>query len=340
MVADIDLYELLENVHPANKNQLTADCPYCQKGDGHFFIKKKTDEIDKRGNNKSYQFRCLKCNEEGGLYTLLKHLDRLDLVKVFRDTSIFSEKLLKINLSNLTKTIVRFDENSLYLQEQALPTGFKRLHSDEYLENRGITPEDFEKYKFGSSKILSRYKDRIILLIEERGKCVGYIARSKKTKEEVQALKIRGIKHARYLNSVSDFGKMLFGYEEIQRGKTNTVIAVEGVFDKFNVTKLLNLYHDSELKCVACFGKKISDEQIHKLQIAGVKNIVLMFDPDAYKDTFKYAFELSKYFNVLVAKLTECDPGDITLDQLMDVLDNLQSPLEFGLNTINNIILK
>lgn len=336
---DIDLYSLLENVKEAIKNQLEATCPFCEKKEGHFFIKKKTDELDKRGNNKSYQYRCLKCDESGGLYSLLKHLDRLDLVKQFKNVSIFSEKLLQINLNNEIKQSIIFDEKSLTLAKETPPIGFKRIYSHDYLLSRGITEEDFQKYKFGTTKLLSKYKDRIILLIEENDVCVGYIARSMLSKEDVKLLKERGISHARYINSVSEFGKMLMGYEEIVEGVTETAIIVEGAFDKTNITTLLDLYNDDYLKCLCSFGKKISDVQIYKLQKKGIKNIILMFDPDAYSNSIKYGYELSKYFNVLVAKLTDCDPGDIKLEELLEVMNNLQSPIQFSLNTIEGIIL-
>ena len=42
-------------------------------------------------------------------------------------------------------------------------------------------------------------------------------------------------------------------------------------------------YDNNHLKCLAAFGKKISDVQIFKLQKAKIKNIVLMLDPDALK---------------------------------------------------------
>jgi DNA primase len=341
MIPVIDLYELLENVKEENRNQVSATCPWCGKEAGHFFIKKKTDERDKRGNNKSYQFRCLKCDETGGIYKLLKHLDRLDLVNGFKSTSIFNQEKIEILLSNLTKTGLHFEENVINLPNKQLPLGFKRIYSDEYLECRGITSEDFEKYTFGVTSLLGKFKNRIILAVEEGGDCKGYIARSKISKEEVRRLKEKGIHHIRYVNSEdTEFGSMLFGYDEIIPGLTKTVIAVEGAFDKFNITSLLQLYNNDFLKCVGCWGKKISDVQIYKLQQKGVENVILMFDPDAFKESMKYSYELNKYFNVLVARLTECDPGDILLSDLMKVLDNLRTPMEFSLGQMDSIKLK
>ena len=46
------------------------------------------------------------------------------------------------------------------------------------------------------------------------------------------------------------------------------------------------------------FGKKISKFQIKRLLDKGVKDIVLLYDPDAVEQSKQYSLELNKYFLV------------------------------------------
>lgn len=86
----------------------------------------------------------------------------------------------------------------------------------------------------------------------------------------------------RYKNSTeNEFMKLLYNYDTIIEGETDTVILVEGVFDVIALTRKLELYDNQRVAVVATFGKKISTTQIYKIQQKGVKTVVLAYDGDA-----------------------------------------------------------
>jgi hypothetical protein len=96
------------------------------------------------------------------------------------------------------------------------------------------------------------------------------------------------------------------------------------------------LYDRKDIKCVATFGKKISVFQIKRILDKGIENIILLYDPDAVNASKNYSMELDKYFNVRVGhiKNVEEDPGDLSLEELELVLNNLENPLEFKMNKL------
>ena len=103
----------------------------------------------------------------------------------------------------------------------------------------------------------------------------------------------------------TDFASLLFGYDDIVRGKTEVVIIVEGVFDKFAVDRHLSLYDDETIRCVCTFGKKISDVQIQKLIDKEIGNVILAWDYDAIREIKQYGVELNQYFNTSIAVCTK-----------------------------------
>lgn len=50
--------------------------------------------------------------------------------------------------------------------------------------------------------------------------------------------------------------KLLYNYDTIIEGETDTVILVEGVFDVIALTRKLELYDNQRVAVVATFGKK------------------------------------------------------------------------------------
>ena len=242
-------------------------------------------------------------------------------------------RLEKINLRASERLDVDID-----LPKAHPPIGFNRIDSDEYLDSRGFTESQYEKYKVGRSW-LSTFKDFVIFLIEEDGECKGYVSRRKKGgawfKEQEERVKLYGGKKPlRYNNSQTDFAKLIYGIDEID-GLVDTMVIVEGIFDKFNVERILGMDQEGSFwKCGATFGKKINDIQMNKLKKKGIKNVILMYDPDALNDSKRYSYELTKHFKVKVGYLDQKDPGDLLEDELYSVMDNLYDPLNFFLDKI------
>ena len=245
MISDVELKEILHVEQETRSGQYICTCPFCGK-EQHFYINKKTQMFD-----------CKKCGEFGNIYKLLRFLDKTYLLNGATientDTIVSIRSMLASELESSEVSVTE-------LPEVKMPVGWRVLrNSNPYLLNRGITPELCERYKFGSTKMLRKYDNYVLIPIYDGGKIRGYVGRygSKRVPDG----------KLRYNNSIgTQFAQLLFGYDDITEN-TTTVILVEGIFDKIAVDKVLKLWESEEVKCVCTFGKKISAEQIEKLKV-------------------------------------------------------------------------
>lgn len=310
-----------------------CDCPFCKK-EQHLYVQRKTHKVNSRGQNMSYMWECKKCNESGMIFRLLRELGRLDIIQ-FKPSINANKVEKKIDI------LKEGEELNLDTPKKSKPLGFKFTKNHPYLIDRGFSEEQHEFFSVGTTSLLKSLKDYVIFLILEEGICKGYVARSTWSNEEIKAFnekaKVnRTPKHLRYNNSVNtDFALLLFGYDEIIPNVTKTVILVEGVTDKANVDRLLNLYQRDDIKCCATFGKKCSDAQIAKLQKKGIDNVILLYDPDAIENSKSYSVKIAKYFTVQVGYLSgDKDPGCLNSDELYLILSRLESPLSFKISKV------
>ena len=171
---------------------------------------------------------------------------------------------------------------------------------------------------------------------------VGYVARHIWDKKEIddynqEAKRSGKYQIRRYNNSIeNEFSKLLYNYDTVIEGVTDTVIILEGVMDVIAITRKLELYDNSSIVPVATFGKKISDVQIFKLQAKGVKTVILGYDGDAINATAKIAEQLNEYFDTFVAYIPDPTSDFDSMDfwEIFDVFCNLQTATEFKLNAI------
>jgi len=310
-------------------------CPFCGKGDYHFAI---------IFSKKISSFKCQKCKEHGTLWKLLRKVKRLDLLDATKT----------VNQSLFLQNKLVFEEKldiDYSLPCKAVPLGFNRSHGNKYLKSRGFTKEQFKLFHVGTTKIHPILKNGyVVILIREDEEYKGYIGRSTLGKKTIQlsndstklvnkARKERGEEplslYLRYTNSPNtDFGKMLFGYEELNEN-TDTVIAVEGPFDKWNVDRLLDLYSTDEIKCNATFGNSISNNQIKRWIDKKIKNIILLYDSDWINLNKECAVKLAKFFNVEVGFTSkDKDPGELNIVELMEILNNLEDPVSYNISKI------
>ena len=272
-------------------------------------------------------FDCKKCGEFGNIYKLLRFLDKTYLLNGATientDTIVSVRSMLASELENSEVSVTE-------LPEVKMPVGWRVLrNSNPYLLNRGITPELCERYKFGSTKMLRKYDNYVLIPIYDGGKIRGYIGRygSKKVPDG----------KLRYNNSIgTKFAQLLFGYDDITEN-TATVILVEGIFDKIAVDKVLRLWESEEVKCVCTFGKKISAEQIEKLKVKGVSRVILLYDFDAIKDIKRYGIELENHFITSITYTTKKDIDECTAEEALAVFANLKRPREFNLDVIGKL---
>lgn len=304
-------------------------CPYCKK-ENHLAII----------FGKISSFVCKRCDEKGTLFKLLKELNRLDLVKSNQSFT-----------PNSTIPILKEEEpikkENFIFPLKNRPLGFKRIYSNDYLESRGFTRRQFEIFEIGITSLDPKVRDTYVIFIlkNDDNECIGWLARSIKSKEEIDFInkenkKLKKLPYLRWINSEdTDFSKFIFGINEVVINKTTTMILVEGITSKSNVDNLLSLYDSDEIKCGCSFGKNISIDQIKLLKNKNIKNIIVLQDPDAIKETKQHIFALEIYFNVEVGfipfkddKGKYKDPGNLNLNELLFILNHLQTPLKYYLS--------
>jgi len=274
-------------------NDLYAICPYCGKDEFGISLKK---------NHKFNCFRKKHCGEPGSIFKLLKHLGREDLL----------ENIHQIDLSKgLDFDLVDEFVNDEVLEPIEVPRLYRRLYKDSYLESRGLTKEDFEKYNIGYE--INR-KDFVIFLVYHNKEVVGLVKRCKSKKI--------------YLN-LGNLSYTFFGVDDLS-DSVDTVILVEGIFDKLSIDRSLLLNNNENVKCLATFGAKLSDSQIRILKENSIKNLYFMFEADVLKKVKSASMKVDSLFEkVRVAYLPSEDPDDMTRAQVIDKLNNSKPPFNF-----------
>jgi hypothetical protein len=312
-----ELAALLQGArYDGRKKNIYAICPQC--GHDEFGI----------SLSKFHRFGCFRkkdCGFNGNIFTLLKALGKRpsDVVKGYEPKAILENK-------------IAVEDRQLELDQPTIemPMGWKRIYHSDYLELRGFTKDDYERFEVGMTKADPRFMGWTIFTVRQFGDIKGYVARNPKSKEELKRINVhrkkQGLKQElRYENSSSDFSKLLGGLEELT-DNTHTAILVEGLFDKHNTDKKLDLPSQEEVKCLCTFKCGVSDEQIFLLQQAGVTTIILLYDPDVIKEIKKAAWKLEDYFNVYVAfNDAGLDPGDMSAEDFDRVLADIKSPSQF-----------
>jgi hypothetical protein len=272
-------------------------------------------------------YRKAKCGFNGNIITLLRYLGKLD--------EVIQEKFK--NLPEKIISIQKFEE----LEELDIPTvdppiGWRRVYDLPYLNERGFTEQDYHHYPVGITRLDPRLKTHyVVFLTEQDGVSKGWVARRMQSKGEIEAINsVRKTNNQplvkRYINSFSDFAKMCYGIDDVNE-KTETLIIVEGIFDKKNTDKLMSLRHQDATKCIATYKAAISNEQIALIMQKGpnIKDIILLYDSDVIKSIKHSMSIIERYYNVLVGYHATKDPGDMDIDDLSQVLETLQSPIEF-----------
>lgn len=306
-------------------------CPFCGGGGDKFGIK-----ITDQGG----AFNCFRCGTKGSIFKLLKKINRLDLISKEGDDFNFKDKLEDfLFTSGLT-------EEDISCEEVSKPLGFKPIQYDSYLEERGFVDWQYSSLNAGIS-IDPNLKNMVTFLLFENDKLVGYLSRSKRTKEwhkkNLEKAKKGLCKLVlRYNNSPNTkFEKVVGGIDEVIEGETKTVLLVEGIMDKANTDRVLELNKSPEVKCCFTFGCKLSDAQMLKIFKKGVENIVLLYDPGTIQQVKTTSLRLLKYFNISIGELLgNKDPGEMNILDFEKVLLSLKDPIEYYLNRVPEITLR
>lgn len=306
---------------------IDLSCPECGKT-GKFGIMFSDD---------SGVAHCFKCDYSTNLIVFLKSIGRTDLILYEREIS------LKSTLKTIKRTIEQVEE----LPEVILPKGYRKIDHDEYLEERNFKGYQYRQFEVGVTDhfLEKRLRNYLIFVLKQRGKTVGWIARSKYSKEWHKENSERHKEFGdylklRYINSTgTDFERIIGGFDEITEN-THTVIVTEGLFDKTNISNHLKTEESEELKVIFTFGNKFSVSQIELLRTTKVKTVVLMYDPNTIKQSKQYSMELSKWFETYVCyiKDEEIDPGNMSKKYLAETLENMENNIYFYSSSLECIL--
>lgn len=302
-------------------------CPFCEKDDKFGII---LNDVTKTRHDNHISFNCFRgsCQEKGGEFLLLQALGQEHFLQQKKHIKLRDKVENKLKPSAEDEYVV---ETEVLTRKPAF--GWRRKYDDPYLRARGWEDWQFELMPVGRTTLFSKLKDYVVIQVEEGGENKGYVARLTWDKERVQ----EAGKYAppRYRNEGAvDFAKIVGGLDEITE-ETRTVIIVEGLFDKTNVDKQLQLNLTSKTKCIYTFGKKVSEAQIEKLKSkASVKNVIFLYDPDAVNEVKRYGSLLKSFANVYAGFLTDKDPGDLTADELEDVIESMEQIDVFACNKV------
>jgi len=325
--------ELNGHLDGAEKNLIAEYCPYCHKK--HKFAIYIGKPTAKKTLFASHCFSCGKSNRE--LTPLLEYIGRTDLV--FEATNSISAEL--DNLSFITNENGDIVDDSVDIIDP--PKGFKRSYKNNYLRNRGFNADDYGYFPVGTTRGCNFKLDNyVIFLIIDAGDIVGWVARHIWPKQEIDEhnRKVKrndGYQIMRYRNSTeNDFVKLLYNFDAVIEGETDTVIIVEGIFDVIALTRKLELYDCQWIAVVATFGKKISNVQIYKLQTKRVRTVVLAYDGDAVEANRNTAQQLKPYFDTYIADIDgSLDFDEMDRDQIYDTFAyRIKTPIEYSLNKI------
>lgn len=318
-----ELIELLEDLNPVEDSSgtnLIIDCPACGQRECKI-------SINKSGHLWGC-FRLKKCGESGNIWKILKLLGKLNFLFNKKSNSDFIDIPSLFNKDDESQTI-NFDIEEL--PDSPKPFGWERvINGDKYLDSRGF--KSYERCEVGRTSIDPELKnDYVIFLVRENGKIKAYVGRHVWSKDKIEEYNEKyfektGIKNKikRYKNSDgTQFGKLLYGYDELDENNVVPVCLVEGIFDKHAVDEKLNLHNNKLMKCCATFKAAVSDDQIVKLLLKGVTDIILFYDPDVINIIKKNVIKLSNFFNVkVIISSINKDPDELTTDEIIYVFEN------------------
>ena len=321
--------ELGAKIDGQHKN-LISRCPSCDK-------ESKFGVYVGKYEYKFGKAHCFSCGISfNSLFSLATYLGREDLLPI--DTiDLDDETFTPIVLSGAEDDELEEAE----LVEVEIPES-KRKFYHKYVSGRGWNEDDYDIFPVYISDYF-KLRDYVILPIVEDEVVVGYVARHtwskrKLEKQNKEAKRDGSFQLRRYNNSTENpFAQLVYNIDNVIEGVTTTVIMTEGVFNAIAINRALALYDNDKVVVVSTFGKKISITQAYKIQMKGVKRVILAFDKDAGKQIKHYSTWLGAYFDVLIADYEDesMDFDDMTEGEVVDIFDhNLTTAREYFYNGV------
>ena len=247
-------------------------------------------------NIKTQKWHCWISNQGGhNLFQLFKKLKATK--EQFDELSDIVGKPKRVNQSNLEdKKIVRLPKEFKPLWSDN--GGIIRKHSLNYLKKRGIGFGDIIRYNIGYCGD-GVYGNRIIIpSYNENGELNYFVGRD---------IYKGGMKYKNPPVSKDVIGFDLFvNWDE-------PIVLCEGVFDAIAIRR----------NAIPLFGKTIPKSLKMKIYEKKVKEIYILLDNDAIKDSIKITDDLMRNgINVYFVKLSEQDPSDMGFKKVINLIKN------------------
>lgn len=293
MIAGLEFHDIIVDVFKDVKNaykgeQVQICCPKCSEYDPDNSDGKYNLEI----NTKKRIFKCWKCDDpkfSGSLGKLIKmygtHLD----YNLYKALNIYDYSNFHEYKEDVEEEFQGLPDEMIFFSNMDR-NNEKHMEAYKYmLLDRKVTQERLIKYNIGFC-LYGKYKNRVILpSIDCNGDYNYFVARS-----------FTGEKPT-YLNPKFDKDKIIFNEGFINWD--STIYIVEGTFDKFALPE----------NTIPILGKNLPSVLIDKLKFHK-PNVVVVLDPDAYKNAVTITDELLlcyEYDNSKVKIVTLTGKNDI-----------------------------
>ena len=252
-------------------------------------------------NLRTSLFSCWICQEKGSIVKLIREIKDISfgeankIVKGFeRDSSLdpFSEKDPESANSGVRNS-------SILVYPDPLLTVVPEPHR-QYLISRQFDPDLLaKKYDLKFTYNTGNFRFRIIAPIFWKGKAVSWIAADVVRKDAPPYIKCP------VEMSIKSANDCLYNIDSVN----SVAILTEGVTDVWRMGD----------GTVASMTKAISASQIRQLLEKKVKKVFVMYDADAIDRAKKVAAKLSGFFETEILELSEGDPADLSLSEVIDL---------------------
>lgn len=279
---------------PDKLNNYTFHCPFCKHRKPKLVV-----------NVKSGAYNCWTCHpptKGKNPSSLLKKLGSgsaaiLEMKQYYGIKASKNDEEIKSTVVSLPKEYKKLAYPGQNLQE-------KKAIS--YLQKRGITQADLDKYSIGFCES-GRYKNRVIVpSYDSNGRLNYFVARA-----------IDSTMKPAY-DAPSCKKTDVIGFEYYINWNV-PVILCEGAFDAIAIKR----------NAIPLFGKTIPKALMIKLVQPSVKTVYLALDKDAIKESYNYAEDLINLGKeVYTIDLEDKDPSNLGFKKMVEILQNAK-PLNF-----------
>jgi hypothetical protein len=275
--------------------QLSVNCPRCQESAG---LSEPDGKYNLEINTAKRVFRCWKCDEprfSGSLGSLIYQYGSKADYEIYK---VYNQSYIQYNddeIEQVHYVVVELPAEIIYFSKMDI-TDPDHLEAYNYMViDRKISKEILLKYNIGFC-IIGKYKKRIIIPSYDKDGNVNYfVARNYDKKYK----KIKPYDNPKANKSSIIFNEGLINWDM-------TVYIVEGAFEMLSLP----------INTVPLLGKTITDALFFKLKELQ-PNVVVLLDPDAFKNTVDLFFKLQTIYVGCEEKLRLIElPNNDDLDEM------------------------